>query len=401
MAGKRRIGVAVNAQHLHAEDQQLYRGIRKYSQQHEGFDCVLAPFAVDDLRLADRSAPPFDGLLAQATRELVDEANRLRIPIVDVWRDSRVTVPISCVFPDFPKGGRMAGQHLLSRGFGYFGYVVNEKRQSQITMCDASLIDDDSLGYAAYLEARGFPCASFVAPAVVDASADVWRAWSHNIREWLKAQPKPLGLFVPSDLLCRYIADIAPELGLKVPHDLGLICADNEPNFCLLSAPSLTAIDMYYSQAGYEAAALLDQMLDEGYKQSGRKIILVEPRTLHARRSTDAVAVQEPLVAAALRFIMDRSCTPIGVQDVAQAVSASRRTVERRFREILNRSVTQEIIRCRLDRLKWRLAESDDPIKMLVQESGFNSARVLYETFVREEGISPSAYRARRRFTTS
>jgi LacI family transcriptional regulator len=386
---------------LHAEDQQLYRGIRKYSQQHDGFECVLAPFAVDDLRHADPSAPPFDGLLAQATRELVDEASRLRIPIVDVWRDSRVTVPISCVFPDFPKGGRMAGQHLLSRGFGHFGYVVNERRQSQITMCDASLIDDDSLGYAAYLEARGFSCASFVAPAVVDASAEVWRAWSHNIREWLKSQPKPLGLFVPSDLLCRYIADIAPELGLKVPHDLGLICADNEPNFCLLTTPSLTAIDMDYSQAGYEAAALLDQMLDEGYKQSGRKIILVEPRTLHARRSTDAVAVQEPLVAAALRFIMDHSCAPIGVQEVAQAVSASRRTVERRFREILNRSVTQEIIRCRLDRLKWRLAESDDPIKMLVQESGFNSARVLYETFVREEGISPSAYRAKRRFTTS
>lgn len=399
MSRKRRIGVAINAQHLHAEDQQLYRGIRKYSQQHTGFECVLAPFALDDLRQANPSSPPFDGLLAQATRELVDEADRLQIPIVDVWRDSRVTVPIHCVFPDFPKGGRMAGQHLLARGFGHFGFVVNRGHQSQITMCDASLINDDSLGYAAYLEARGFSCAAFIAPAVVDESAEVWRVWSHDIREWLKGQPKPLGLFVPSDLLCRYIADIAPDLGLKIPHDLGLVSAENEPNFCLLTAPSLTSIDMDYSKTGYEAAALLEQLLEQGRPPSGRKIILVEPRTLHARRSTDAVAVQEPLVACAMRFIMDHSGEPLGVQNVAQAVSASRRTVERRFREVLNRSVTQEIIRCRLDRLKWKLAETDEPIKMLVQDSGFNSARVLYETFVREEGISPSAYRAKRRFT--
>lgn len=399
MAGIRRIGVAINAHHWHAEDQHLYRGIRKYSQQHDHFDCVLAPFAADDLRAANPAALPYDGLLAQATGELVDVAERLHVPIVDVWRDSRVTTPISCVFPDFPAAGRMAGQHLLLRGFGHFGYVVNYGRQSQITMCDASLINDDSLGYVAYLEARGFACAAFVAPAAVDASAAVWRSWSRDIREWLRAQPKPLGLFVPNDLLCRYIADVATELGFKMPHDLGLICADNEPNICLLSAPSLSAVDMDYSRAGYEAAALLDRMLQPGFKPTGRKIILVEPRALHARRSTDAVAVQEPLVATAMRFIIDHSHRPIHVQDVAQAVSASRRTVERRFREVLNRSVTQEIIRCRIERLKWKLAESDEPIKMLVQDSGFNSTRVLYETFVREEGVSPSAYRARRRFT--
>lgn len=398
MPESRRIGVAVNAQHLHAEDQQLYRGIRKYSQEHEGFDCVLAPFAVEDLRHADPSNHPYDGLLAQATPELVTEAKRLQVPVVDVWCDSKVTVPVSCVFPDFAMAGRLAGQHLASRGFEHFGYVVNRGRQSQITMCDATIIHEDTLGYSAYLEARGFSCSSFIAPPVVDADAEVWRAWSRDIREWIKARPKPLGLFVPSDLLCRYIADIAPELGLNVPHDLGLICADNEPNFCLLTAPSLTAIDMDYSRAGYEAAALLDRILAEGDRLGGRKIILTEPLTVHARHSTDVVAVQDPLVAAAIRFIMEHTSESIRVQDVALAVAATRRTVERRFREVLNRSVMQEIIRYRLDRLKWKLAESDDPIKILALKSGFNSARVLYETFVREEGMSPSAYRARRRF---
>ena len=397
MSEPRRIGVAVNAHHLHAEDQQLYRGIRQYSQEHPGFECVLAPFAAADLAMATPETVAYDGILAQATPELVAHANRLKLPVVDVLRNSRVTVPVNCVFPDFAKAGRMAGQHLVSRGFENFGYVVNRSNMSQAEMCDATLLNGDTLGYASYVEARGFSCARFIAPRVVDATARVWQHWSQRIREWLVGQPKPLGLFVPSDLLCRYIADIAPELGLNVPHDLGLICADNEPNFCLLSSPSLTAIDMGYRKVGYEAAALLDRLLAVDGGARGCEILHLEPRGLLARHSTDAVAAKDPLVAAAMRFILEHTHQPIKVSDVAREISTTRRTLERRFREVLDRTVMEEITRCRIDRLKRRLTESTEPIKLLAQDSGFNSSRVLYETFVREEGISPSAYRAKRR----
>jgi LacI family transcriptional regulator len=393
----RRIGVAVNAHHPHAEDQQLYRGIRHYSQAHEGFDCVLAPFAYDELKECSPSDPPYDGILAQATPELMVEAERMQVPVVDVWRDSRVRVAVDCIFPDFAKAGRMAGQHLVSRGFEHFGFVVNRRSMSQAVMTDATTINGDELGYAAYIKARGYICSRFIAPREVDATADTWRRWSTAIRDWLQSQPKPIGLFVPSDLLCRYIADIAPSLGLTVPHDLGLICADNEPNFCQLTRPSLSAIDMGYSRVGYEAAAMLDQLLESGNKPHDRQIVQLEPRALHARHSTDAVAVKDSLVAGAMRFILENSHKPIKVGDVVNDQASTRRTLERRFREVLDRTVMQEITRCRLDRLKRRLIESKEPIKILALTSGFNSGRVLYETFVREEGLSPSAYRAKRR----
>ena len=210
MSKTRRIGVAVNAQHLHAEDQQLYGGIREYSRTHEGFDCVLAPFAAEDMKAASRCHPPYDGVLAQATPELVAEAKRSRVPVVDVWRDSRVRVSISCVFPDFAKAGRMAGQHLVSRGFEYFGYVVNRSVASQATMCDATAINEDALGYAAYVAARGFTCSRFIAPRVVDANAKVWQKWCREIHVWIEAQPKPLALFVyPAiDMMSMYGANV-------------------------------------------------------------------------------------------------------------------------------------------------------------------------------------------------
>jgi LacI family transcriptional regulator len=394
---KLRIGVAINAQHMHAEDQELYRGVRAYSGEHPEFECVLAPFAAEDLKAADRSALPYDGILAQATPELVAVANSVMVPVVDVWRDSPVTVPINCVFPDFAKAGRLVAQHLVSRGFEHFGYVVNRRMQSQAEMCDARFIGSDTLGFAAYLQARGYRCARFVAPRVVDANARIWRRWALAIRRWLAKQPKPLGLFVPNDWLCRYIADIAVELGLNVPQDLGLVCAENEPNLCLLTSPSLTAIDLGYRRVGYEAAAMLQRLLRERGRKREREILLIDPHALHARRSTDATAVRDPLVATAMRYILEHAHERIRVRHVAAQVATTRRTLERRFREVLDRTVMQEITRCRIERLKRRLAETEVPIKGLLEDSGFNSVRVLYETFVRQVGMSPSAYRAQRR----
>lgn len=392
-----RIGVAINAQHMHAEDQELYHGIRSYGREHPEFEYVLAPFAAEDLKAAPISRPPYDGILAQATPELVTLAARARVPVVDVWRDSPVLVPINCVFPDFAKAGTMVADHLLSRGFERFGYVINRRIQSQSELCDSRDIEGSAPSFADLLKARGYRCARFLAPRVVDANATVWRRWARAIRAWLVKQPKPIGLFVPNDWLCRYIADTASELGYKVPHDIGLVCADNEPNLCLLTSPSLSAIDLGYRRVGYEAAAMLQRLLLDRHREQDREILKIEPYALHPRQSTDATSVRDALVASAMRYILEHAHEGIGVRQVAAQVTTTRRTLERRFRKVLDRSVMQEITRCRLERLKRRLVENDDPIKTLVQDSGFNNVRVLYETFVREEGISPSAYRAKRR----
>jgi LacI family transcriptional regulator len=393
----KRIGLAISAYHLHSEDQQIYHGIRDYSHKHKNFACVLAPFAAEDLTSAPASNPPYDGILAQATPELVNIAKRVNVPVVDVWFDSRITVPINCVFPDYAKAGRMAAQHLISHGFEHFGYVINRGSQSQTVMCNGKLIQNDSLGFESYITACGFQCSRFMAPRTVYSDHDTWQHWSREIREWLPKQPRPFALFVPSDTLCRLIADIAPELGFNIPHDLGLICADNEPNLCLLSDPSLSSVDLSYRRVGYEAAALLHQLLQTKDTNQKRQIILVEPHSLNPRLSTDATAVKDTMVAHAMRFILDNAGRPINVRSIARHMKTTRRTLERRFRKTLDRTVMQEITRRRIERLKQRLAASDEPIKLLVADSGFNSIRMLYETFVREEGMSPMAYRAKRR----
>lgn len=402
---KFRIGVAIHAQHMHAEDQQLYHGVRAFSEAHPEFHCVLAPFAAEDLKTHSSKSPRYHGVLAQATPQLVDIATTLGVPVVDVWRDSVVRAKINCVFPDFSKAGSMAAEHLMGRGFENFGYVVRRGVQSQLQMCDIrrmpevnEVAPEQVCGFVPDLESHGFTCTSFVTPRRVASSNQVWQRWVKSIRSWLKKQPKPLGLFAPNDWLCRYIADACSELGYQVPQDVGLVCAENEPNLCLLTYPSLTSIDLGYRQVGYEAASMLHSLLTEkeAATEAEREIKFVEPHVLHPRQSTDASQVRDPEVAAAMKYIRDHASEPIGVADVAAHVMTTRRTLERRFRAVLNRTVMKEITRCRLDQLKRLLIESDEPIKCLVKQSGFRSGRVLYETFVREEGVSPSAYRTQR-----
>jgi len=236
MPKKRRIAVAINAQHPHTEDQQLYQGIRRYSQDHPGSEYILTPFITEDLIAASPSKPPYDGIIAQATLELEAAAARLKIPVVDVWRDSLLSGAVPCACPDFKKAGRMVGEHLISRGFENFGVVVTQSSQEQDEMCGVNVYAEKPSFFVTVKE-HGFKCSHFTTLRNFIDNAQAWQCWCREIRKWLIAQPKPLALFVPQDFLCRYIADMAPGLGLNVPHDLGLICAENEPNLCKLTRP--------------------------------------------------------------------------------------------------------------------------------------------------------------------
>jgi LacI family transcriptional regulator len=117
------------------------------------------------------------------------------------------------------------------------------------------------------------------------------------------------------------------------------------------------------------------------------------PAELVPRQSTDVVAVDNPLIAKAMRFIMERSHRSISVLDVASHVGVTRWTLLRLFHHHLGHTVEHFITRLRHERLKRVLVESDEPLKVIAQESGFRNAVELSKSFHRLEGMTPSQYR--------
>ncbi len=87
----------------------------------------------------------------------------------------------------------------------------------------------------------------------------------------------------------------------------------------------------------------------------------------------------------------------INVDDVVAAVPASHRVLERHFQKAMQRTIADELQRLRIERAKRRLVETDEAMKTVAGDSGFNNYTHFYRAFVQLEGISPKEYRKQRR----
>jgi LacI family transcriptional regulator len=165
----------------------------------------------------------------------------------------------------------------------------------------------------------------------------------------------------------------------------------NDELECRLTAPWLSSIAVPSQQIGFEAAALLDRLMG-GQPAPGRPVLL-PPLRVVTRHSTDIMAVEDETVQSALQYIRDHARAPIRVEDLADALAVGRRSLERRFRRLLNRSVLAEINRTRSEIAADLLGDTHLPIASVARQAGFTSIRQLDVVFARLRGMTPTAFR--------
>ena len=83
-----------------------------------------------------------------------------------------------------------------------------------------------------------------------------------ELMDWLPTLPRPVGLMAAYDARARHVLEGCRELRLRVPDDVALIGVDNDPIMCELANPPLSSVEQGCYRLGYEAAALLDRMMD-------------------------------------------------------------------------------------------------------------------------------------------
>jgi LacI family transcriptional regulator len=135
-------------------------------------------------------------------------------------------------------------------------------------------------------------------------------------------------------------------------------------------------------------------MLDR--KMAGKpagETLYIPPSHVAVRQSSDVTVVDDPDLVQAMRFIRECACMDIDVQRVADEVGLSRRVMERRFRQYLDSTPKEEILRIRIEHAKALLARTDKTIESIVHKCGFHSVVYFTMAFRREVGITPSAFR--------
>jgi LacI family transcriptional regulator len=166
---------------------------------------------------------------------------------------------------------------------------------------------------------------------------------------------------------------------------------DNNEMICELSVPSISSVEQGLRRMGYEAAALLDRLM-AGQRPPALRYI-IDPESVVTRRSTDVLAVDDAALAAALRCVRDRACEGLQVPEVAAAIHVSRSTLERKFQQVLGRTVHAEIQRVRLDRARQLVTTTNLPLKQVAIAAGFRHVPYMTSMFRRHYGCTPAKWR--------
>jgi LacI family transcriptional regulator len=211
------------------------------------------------------------------------------------------------------------------------------------------------------------------------------------VRKWLLGLPKPIGILAFYDRPARHLADACSQLGLHVPGEVAILGVDDDEFECKLCHPPLSSVRSPAVQIGYEAAALLDQLMSGSPPAELRQSIA--PAYVVARQSTETAAVADPEVANALAWVREHLAQEIGIDDVADAVGTSRRTLERRFRHTLRSSILGEIQRIRIEKAKHLLAETDLKLSAIARQCGVGGPVRFAAVFKQVAGYPPSVFR--------
>ncbi|MGA2916811.1 MAG: DNA-binding transcriptional regulator [Sedimentisphaerales bacterium] len=211
------------------------------------------------------------------------------------------------------------------------------------------------------------------------------------LAEWLKSLPKPLAVMACNDDRGQDITEACKIAGLRIPYDVAVLGVDNDDMVCDLTNPPLSSIAVNNERAGYEAAEMLAQMM--AGKKTNKQVIVARPTHIVTRQSTDIFAVEDRGVGEALRFINEHARKLIHVDEVVNAAISSRRVLERRFRQILGRSILDEIRRVRIEQVIRMLVETNMSISEITTALGYPGVEHIARYFRQERGMSLLAYR--------
>ena len=354
-------------------------GVARYAREH-GWHLMIQD------RLGHRPlAWSGDGIVAALRSDAASVAAvrtlmKRGIPVVDVTM-SRPDIHVARVTSDHVGIGRLAAQHFAERNF------------RNVVWFSTGWGNVHSLRYRGLTEL--WPAAKWVVEeSVPQSSRNDFNAFMRWMTKTLRETPKPIAALTYDEADGARLLDAAERVGVSVPEELAILSIGNDPIICENQSVPLSSIDQNLELGGYEAAAMLDRLMDGGALP--KRPVLISPNGICLRRSTDIMASSDPIVKKALDYIAGHISTPFGAAQIADALGVSRNILDKRFRADLNRSIGTEIMRQRIALAKLLLRNSDKTVAKIAECTGFCTPSHLTNTFREKTGLSPRNWRASR-----
>jgi len=357
---------------------QLIIGITRYSKLHGPWSFYKEPIDLKSSVPHLKNWNP-DGIIMRdslITKELL----KLKKPTILAIHDSKYPKDLPVIKTDSYSIAKMAAEHFIEKGFKYFAFCGFDNY-------------DWSVGrkfyFNKFINEAGFKTYNYTPPKKIKNNYS--KIEQQHLIKWIQSLPKPVGIFACNDDRGQHILEVCKLINIKVPDDVAVVGVDNDPMVCELSDPPLTSIALNVEAAGFEAAKLMDYMIEN--KKTYSEYILVSPTHIVQRQSSDILAVDDSEVAKAIQFIKNNAKNKIKVKDVVNSTCLSRRTLERRFKRIINRTIYNQIQHERIELISKLLIETDLPICEITSLFNFTDAEHISRYFKREKGIGLREFR--------
>ncbi|MBV9877143.1 MAG: XylR family transcriptional regulator [Verrucomicrobia bacterium] len=371
---KRTILLAITSTH-HG----FYHGAARYAAAHDWH--IVADMIYDATIPVGWKG---DGILSFVGHweELARYVVSARIPVVEI-SSVRKDLGLPCVMEDNAEIGRLGAQHLLERNLKNFVWAP---------FWDDAVNEERFQGFSATLRAAGFECVRLL-PVNTRKSPQMNRTLRRKfVLKAIRSLGYPLGVFCYNDCVAADIVDACIENGILIPDQVAVLGVDNDPVICDCVQVPLSSVRHDLEGMAYEAAALLDRLMDGLSPPKSPKRIT--PKGVVTRKSTEILAVENPAVAKALGFIQTYFAKAnLSVDDIVDHVQVPRRSLERAFRAEFGRTILHEILRVRTNHAQKLLETSNQSITGIATSSGFTSINHFYRVFRECTGQTPRAFR--------
>ena len=294
----------------------------------------------------------------------------------------RRTITLVC---DEAEVGRAAAELLVRhdlKEFGFVGVRVNaENNPWNAARRDA---------YQSALARHGFTARVYDgSSASADAAQD-----AANLSAWLRALPKPCGVFAANDLRAMNVLDACRMEGLSVAEQIQVVGVDNEPWICEKTSPTLTSIEPDFEGAGSRAAEAILAMID-GAKGGAAETFGI--RRVVQRMSTTDVHGDAGRAVRARDYIAAHADERIAVTEIARRLNCSKRTLQKSYAKVFGIRLTDEIAAAKVAKAKKLLSGKDTTIDEIPELVGFESPNHFKRVFKARTGMSMSQFRRRAR----
>lgn len=355
---------------LGSYDQSAHEGIARYAGE-QGWHLNVS--ILKDFQLPD--AWKGDGIITSLnnSRALEDFICKTQVPVVDLslWR---MDLPLPRVVVDNAQIGRLAAQHFLDLGYQHFAWFALAKNPATLLRFRA---------YEAFLhEHTQKSCIRLDTYSARDAEY-----LSKNILEL----PKPCAIFAKSDYDAAWLVNVCKDCGLRVPDDIAILGADDNPLICEYAPIKLSSVRYDLKKIGYLGANMLNQLM--AGDAVCPELVLVPPAGVTVRASTDLMAVSDPVIRDLLQHVHAHFRQSMGIKDLADRFYISRRQLEIRFRAALNTSLRNYLIRFRLKEAKRLLLSSKATVEDIAAMTGFCHAPHLSHSFKKYFNCTPVQFR--------